>query len=175
MKLETGLLIALLTTGSAYASEITVALNEATPQGAGKSLGNVVISETDYGLLFTPHLSGLPSGIHGFHIHENASCEPGEKEGKMVPALKAGGHLDPAKTGVHKGPYDNSGHLGDLPGLVVNNQGQADYPVLAPRLKSLKDIQNHALMVHVGGDNYADAPDALGGGGARMACGVITK
>ncbi|MBM3511952.1 MAG: superoxide dismutase [Cu-Zn] SodC1, partial [Alphaproteobacteria bacterium] len=24
-----------------------------------------------------------------------------------------------------------------------------------------------------GGDNYADAPAALGGGGARIACGVI--
>jgi len=28
-------------------------------------------------------------------------------------------------------------------------------------------------MVHVGGDNYSDNPEALGGGGARMACGVI--
>ena len=28
-------------------------------------------------------------------------------------------------------------------------------------------------MVHVGGDNHADHPAALGGGGARMARGVI--
>jgi Cu-Zn family superoxide dismutase len=28
-------------------------------------------------------------------------------------------------------------------------------------------------MIHVGGDNYADHPMPLGGGGARMACGVI--
>ena len=32
---------------------------------------------------------------------------------------------------------------------------------------------NHALMIHVGGDNFHDHPAALGGGGARMACGVI--
>jgi len=27
-------------------------------------------------------------------------------------------------------------------------------------------------MIHAGGDNYTDEP-ALGGGGARVACGVI--
>lgn len=28
-------------------------------------------------------------------------------------------------------------------------------------------------MIHVGGDNHHDTPAALGGGGARMVCGVI--
>jgi superoxide dismutase, Cu-Zn family len=28
-------------------------------------------------------------------------------------------------------------------------------------------------MIHSGGDNYSDAPAPLGGGGARIACGVI--
>jgi superoxide dismutase, Cu-Zn family len=28
-------------------------------------------------------------------------------------------------------------------------------------------------MIHAGGDNYADAPKPLGGGGARVACGVV--
>ncbi|WP_313680471.1 superoxide dismutase family protein, partial [Pantoea vagans] len=46
-------------------------------------------------------------------------------------------------------------------------------PVLAPRLKSLKEIKGKALMVHAGGDNHADHPAPLGGGGARYACGVI--
>ncbi|UBX48652.1 superoxide dismutase family protein [Providencia alcalifaciens] len=174
MKFKLCLLAALFTTGTAYAAQTTVELKEATANGEGKSIGEVVISETEYGLLFTPKLSGLQAGgVHGFHVHENPSCEPGEKDGKTVPALKAGGHLDPAKTGVHKGPYDKTGHLGDLPGLVVDSQGNATYSVLAPKLKTLKDVQNRALMVHAGGDNYSDHPEALGGGGARMACGII--
>ncbi|MEY0949143.1 superoxide dismutase [Cu-Zn] SodC [Providencia manganoxydans] len=173
MKLKICLLAGLLTTFAANGAEKTVELKEATAQGEGKTIGEVVISETDYGLLFTPKLTGLAPGIHGFHIHENPSCDAGEKEGKMVPALKAGGHLDPEKTGVHKGPYDKTGHLGDLPGLVVDTKGNADYAVLAPRLKELKAVEKHAIMVHVGGDNYSDHPEALGGGGARMACGVI--
>jgi Cu-Zn family superoxide dismutase len=28
-------------------------------------------------------------------------------------------------------------------------------------------------MIHGGGDNYADAPALLGGGGARVACGIV--
>ncbi|MSE18644.1 superoxide dismutase [Cu-Zn] SodC2, partial [Pantoea agglomerans] len=65
------------------------------------------------------------------------------------------------------------GHLGDLPAVYVDDKGSATYPVLAPRLKSLKEIKGKALMVHVGGDNHADHPKPLGGGGARYACGVI--
>ena len=57
---------------------------------------------------------------------------------------------------------------------VVGADGKAGYPVLAPRLKRLADIQGRSLMVHVGGDNHADHPAPLGGGGARVACGVIS-
>ena len=28
-------------------------------------------------------------------------------------------------------------------------------------------------MIHAGGDNYSDLPKPLGGGGDRIACGVI--
>ena len=35
------------------------------------------------------------------------------------------------------------------------------------------DMEGHSLMIHEGGDNYSDAPKPLGGGGSRMACGVI--
>ena len=45
-------------------------------------------------------------------------------------------------------------------------------PVLAPRLK-MADLKGRALMIHAGGDNYADQPAPLGGGGVRWACGVI--
>ncbi len=51
--------------------------------------------------------------------------------------------------------------------------GGATESVIAPHLKSLNEVKNHALMIHVGGDNYSDNPKPLGGGGARFACGVI--
>ncbi|MCL7653093.1 superoxide dismutase family protein, partial [Klebsiella pneumoniae] len=84
----------------------------------------------------------------------------------------AGGHSDPQHTGKHEGPL-GAGHLGDLPLLVVNDAGVADQPIIAPRLKTLAEVKGKALMVHVGGDNMADSPQPLGGGGERFACGVI--
>lgn len=152
-------------------AQTTVSLQMADEKGAGKAVGSVSIAQTQYGLVFTPDLKGLPPGLHGFHVHENPSCDPKEQNGKMVPALAAGGHLDPAGTKKHDTPWGN-GHLGDLPALYVDNNGNASQPVLAPRLK-LADVNGRALMVHVGGDNHADHPQPLGGGGARMACGVI--
>ncbi|WP_044470558.1 superoxide dismutase family protein [Mannheimia massilioguelmaensis] len=143
------------------------------PEKGDKAIGKVVVTESPYGLVFTPELTGLSAGLHGFHIHQNPSCAAGEKDGKKVAALGAGGHWDPKETKRHGYPWEDNAHLGDLPALAVNPDGTATNPVLAPRIKSLDEIANKALMIHVGGDNHSDHPTALGGGGARMACGVI--
>lgn len=152
-------------------ADTTVEMSMVNDKGVGDAIGTVVLSETQYGVVFTPALKGLPPGAHGFHVHQNPSCDPKEQEGKMVPALAAGGHYDPAETKRHGAPWGD-GHLGDLPALQVAADGTAAQPVLAPRLK-LTDVTGRALMIHAGGDNHADKPAPLGGGGARMACGVI--
>ena len=123
-------------------------------------------------LVFSPSLKGLTPGLHGFHLHQNPSCAAQEKDGKPVPALAAGGHYDPQNTKQHGSPWGD-GHRGDLPPLYVDPNGHANQAVLAPRLKP-SDLIGHALMIHAGGDNHADHPAPLGGGGARVACGVIT-
>ena len=153
------------------AAEVVVPMHMVNEQGMAQAIGQVTISESAHGLVFTPQLTGLPPGVHGFHVHENGSCAAGLRDGKSVPALAAGGHYDPLGSKRHSTPWGD-GHLGDLPGLVVDHHGQASYAVLAPRLK-LSDVKSRSLMVHVGGDNHADHPEPLGGGGARMACGVI--
>ncbi|AVZ84791.1 superoxide dismutase family protein [Acinetobacter sp. WCHA45] len=139
-------------------------------KGVGASIGTVTFKQTAKGLLITPALGKLSPGEHGFHIHENGSCEAALKDGKMGAALAAGSHFNPEKVAHHGTPLD--GHLGDLPALTVNDKGFATTPVLAPRLK-LTDIQGRAIMIHAGGDNYSDSPKPLGGGGDRVACGVI--
>jgi len=165
--LVTGLVIA----ASGYAAETNVSMNIAEAKGTGAAVGSVRIVETRYGLVFYPTLTGLPPGVHGFHVHENPSCAPGERDGASVAALGAGGHLDPQGTKRHGEPWGD-GHLGDLPPLYVSADGSANTSVLAPRLK-LADVLRRSLMVHAGGDNHSDHPAPLGGGGARVACGVI--
>ena len=140
--------------------------------GTGKMIGTVTISESPNGLVFTPALTDLPPGPHGYHVHENGSCGVNEKDGKKVAAGAAGGHYDPNGTKQHLGPTGN-GHLGDLPPLVVGGDGRATVAVTAPRLTRLAEVKGKALMIHAGGDNYADKPQPLGGGGERIACGVI--
>ena len=161
-----------LTIGTARAEDLQVQMHLTAPDGLGDAIGTITISETDYGLAFTPQLEHLSPGLHGFHVHQNPSCLPAAKEGKMVPGLAAGGHFDPQDAGFHDTPY-GKGHLGDLPALFVDENGKADSPVLAPRLKKLEQVKGRALMIHAGGDNYSDMLAKLGGGGARMACGVI--
>ena len=160
----------MLFTGTTLA-DTTVQMNMVDAKGIGSSVGTVSISNSKYGLVFSPALKGLPPGAHGFHLHENPSCDPKEKDGKKVAALAAGGHYDPSNTKRHDAPWGD-GHLGDLPALFVDATGNANQPLLAPRLKA-SDLAGRALMVHAGGDNHADHPAVLGGGGARIACGVI--
>lgn len=162
---------ALAVSSWAVQADVSVSLYTATTSGKGEKVGTVMLKDSPHGLIIVPSLKGLSPGLHGFHIHENPSCEPKQKGGKAVAALSAGGHFDPEQSGKHDHAW-GSGHLGDLPALYVDGDGTANYPVLAPRL-TLKQVRQRAIMVHAGGDNHSDHPAPLGGGGARVACGVI--
>jgi superoxide dismutase, Cu-Zn family len=161
----------LLLSGIVFAENVNIKVNLVNEQGIGKEIGTITATDSKFGLILTPQLSDLAPGPHGFHVHDKPDCSHVMKDGKAVPALAAGGHYDPANTGKHEGPYGD-GYLGDLPALYVGADGKATLPVLAPRLKAV-DIKGRSLMVHAGGDNYADVPAPLGGGGARVACGVV--
>jgi Cu-Zn family superoxide dismutase len=159
----------------AFASaDVTVQMNAVTETGIGEALGRIVISKATHGIVLTPELTGLPPGAHGFHVHEVADCSPAQNdEGEMAAAQAAGDHYDPEGKMQHGSPLVGDGHLGDLPVLVVDQLGRATEAVEASRL-SFEDIDNRALMIHAGGDNFSDVPEKAGGGGERIACGIIT-
>ena len=161
----------LVLSGTALAGQ-EIEMHKVSADGIGDSIGTVTIEDTEYGLMLTPDLTGMEPGAHGFHVHENANCEPLEVNGQQSAAAAAGGHYSPEGTDFHGGPY-GEGHLGDLPILMVDEEGAATTPILAPRLK-VSDLQNRALIVHEGGDTYFDNPK-LGGGGPRIACGTVGK
>ena len=124
---------------------IEVKVQQLDPANGNKDVGTVTITESNYGLVFTPNLQGLAEGLHGFHIHENPSCDPKEKDGKLTAGLAAGGHWDPKGAKQHGYPWQ----------------------------EKLDEVRGHSIMIHAGGDNHSDHPAPLGGGGPRMACGVI--
>lgn len=154
---------------SANATAATVTMKDLA---SGSIVGKVVLSESLYGAVFTPALSSLPAGLHGFHVHANGSCDSSMKDGQSVAGGAAGGHYDPQQTGRHGAPWQDYAHKGDLPPLYVDEAGNAVQPVLAPRL-TLAEVSGKALMIHAGGDNHSDHPAPLGGGGPRVVCGII--
>lgn len=159
---------------TAYAVSNTAAFDmmSAAPDGKSAKIGTVTATDTPSGLEFRLELTGLPAGEHAIHVHEKGSCAPADKNGKPSAAEAAGPHYDPAHTATHKGPYGD-GHMGDLPKFVVADGVDTAVALVAPRLK-LADVAGRALIIHEGGDTYADQPE-LGGGKSRIACAVIPK
>lgn len=155
-------------------AQVMSTLYKTVDYGQGEEIGTVVFIDTDEGLNVRYDLSGLEPGEHGFHVHEKGNCSSQEQNDKMVHAAAAGGHYDPNNTGKHLGP-DGDGHRGDLPKLIVDSEGTAVGNFTFGKEKGLKaeEYKGRSLMVHEGGDNYSDTPTALGGGGARVACGII--
>jgi superoxide dismutase, Cu-Zn family len=158
-----------LAAGPALAAKATITV---TALDSGAALGTIQATDSKHGLVLKPNLSGLPAGPHGIHLHQNGDCSGKEQDGKVVPGLAAGGHFDPKGTGRHAGPWNEGGHQGDLPALAVNADGTATDPLVAPHLK-VADLKGRAIIIHAGADNYADDPKPLGGGGPRIACGVV--
>ncbi len=106
-----------------HANQVTVVLHGT--DDANTKLGSILFNDSPYGLVITPQLTELPPGAHGFHLHAHPNCNDH--------GMAAGSHFDPKKTNTHLGPYD-TGHLGDLPVLFVGADGEANTPLLAPRL-----------------------------------------
>jgi superoxide dismutase, Cu-Zn family len=117
------------------------------------------------------HVRDLPPGFHGFHVHTTGACEPPD-------FMSAGGHLNP--TGASHGD-----HAGDLPSLLVNEDGSGLLVATTDRfsLADLRDEDGSAVMVHALADNFANIPERYGGpdaetlatgdSGSRLACGVV--
>jgi Cu-Zn family superoxide dismutase len=156
----------------ALAQDATVEIHAVSVDGVGEPIGTVQLSDGDAGLTLAVDVRRLEPEQHGFHLHEDGSCEPAANaEGVVAAAQAAGDHYDPEDTEVHAGP-EGDGHKGDLPRLEVGSDGTATTELMAPHL-TVAEAHGRSLVIHAGGDNYSDQPEPNGGGGARVACGVV--
>jgi len=155
----------------AFAQSATFDVSRISETGVGEKIGTITAVETKQGMSFQVEIKGLPAGEHGFHVHERGDCGPGMKDGKMSAGEAAGPHYDPEGKKSHRGP-SGDGHKGDLPMLSLDDKGTAK-TVNVENLK-MSDISGKAIVIHAGGDNYTDQPEN-GGGGARIACGVVPR
>jgi Cu-Zn family superoxide dismutase len=167
----------------------------------GDFVGVVQLSRTDEGKVAISVRKAeniQPAGeFHGFHVHTTGECDPDAVDpatGETVPFYSAGGHFNP-DSGIH------GDHAGDLPTLLVNDDGTAELRFVTDRfrLKDLFDDDGSAVIVHAGRDNFANIPatapddgrryhshledvfgpdsltEATGDAGSRFACGVVRR
>ena len=136
----------------------------------GREVGRIKLLETTAGILIRLKLKGLPSGSHGFHIHETGKCE-GDFE-------SAGGILNPL--GAKHGYLNDEGPMmGDLPNLIVPANGEIEVDLVSAFATLAKDAEDTlidtdgaAFVIFERPDDYATDP--VGNAGTRVACGVIT-
>jgi superoxide dismutase, Cu-Zn family len=116
-------------------------------------------------------VTGLTPGPHGMHIHESGSCTTPDFQ-------SAGGHFNPdAKK--HGSLSPEGPHAGDLPNLLVEEDGSADTVLavsrglLAEGPSSMLGTQQRSLVIHADPDDQKTDPS--GNSGARVVCGVIER
>lgn len=138
----------------------------------GDTVGNVIFTQTDSGVILDITISDLPEGAHSLHIHEQGKCAtPGFES--------AGGHFNPSNR-EHGFLNPRGPHAGDLPNIVIGANRRAQKRIRT-KLISLRNGQSNSLLkeggtsvvIHERPDDYVTDP--AGGGGSRIACGVIIE
>lgn len=119
----------------------------------------------------------LTAGKHACHIHEKGDCEC---EGFKC----AGGHFDPGPSGNSDPDANHGYHAGDLPNIVVDENGHGSMETITTRVTLSKGPvsilyaasapEGTSIMIHANEDPYAPGESGSGySGGPRLACGKI--
>lgn len=150
----------------------------------GAEVGTATFTESDGAMRVEVDVRDQEAGFYGLHIHGIGLCEPNSaapnEPDNRGDFLSAGGHLG-------AGEADHPDHAGDLPSLLVMENGQAQLSFRTDRvsLTDVTDADGAALMLHSEPDNFANIPERYAAGGpdadtrgtgdagGRLACGVM--
>lgn len=152
-----------MATGTPVAGGASATAMLATATGA--PVGRATATDVAGGVRFTIDATGMPPGTHGAHVHMVGRCDAPD-------FASAGGHWNP--TGMKHGAMNPQGpHQGDLPNLVIANDGRGTIAATIPgaTLAALMDADGAAMVIHAQPDDLKTDPS--GNSGGRIACGVF--
>lgn len=138
-----------------------------SPTSGSTAAGTVTFTQRGDGAVDVEvSLTGVPEGVHGFHIHEKGDCGDNGNA--------AGGHYNPTSTS-HGAPSDDPHHAGDFGNVTADPQGNV-HTRFTTRSITVAAGPNtavgHAVILHANPDDLKTQPS--GNAGARIACGVVT-
>ena len=154
-----------------FVSQVYAAQGKAVIKGTAtdsKIEGWVTLTEVPEGLKVEAEVKNVsPTGKHGFHIHENGSCEDAGKA--------AGGHFNP--DGVSHGLLEKDGHehahAGDLGNIEIKEDGTGKLDALlagASLTEGKYNVNGKSVILHEKEDDFSQP---TGNAGGRIGCGII--
>ena len=183
-----GVVVAAQADASGWRARATLRVADGTEIGQVTFDGKRTETEVSVRLKRLPQNWSLDA-FHGFHIHANNT---GADEGCIADPnatsnlwfLSADGHWK-------ADGQDHSSHHGDMPSLLVNDDGTAEMKFVTGRFEP-SELLGRAVIVHAGPDNFGNVPVGAapaqytandpaavtatkntGNSGDRLACGVI--
>lgn len=149
-----------------------LAAASATVLGAGGlEIGQARFEQGRTGLLIRMEIGagGLTPGWHGLHLHEKGDCSD-------VGAYQLSGGHHGKEAGAHGLMNPDLGpEAGDLPNVWAAADGSAGYEAFTVLTELVPALGGDGLsiLIHAFEDDHRSQP--IGGAGARVACGVVSR
>jgi Cu-Zn family superoxide dismutase len=124
-----------------------------------------LVQLSDGAVEVTVDLTGVPPGVHGFHVHDKGDCGDNGNA--------AGGHFNPLGT-PHAGPDTSSHHAGDFGNVTADASGNVSTRFTTRSVTvepGATSAIGHAIILHANPDDLTTQP--TGNAGGRIACGVV--
>lgn len=111
------------------------------------------------------NLTGVPPGVHGFHVHDKGDCGDNGNA--------AGGHFNPTAS-PHGAPATDPHHAGDFGNVTAGSNGVVNTKFTTRSVTveaGANSAVGHAVILHANPDDLTTQP--TGNAGGRIACGVV--
>lgn len=117
------------------------------------------------------HVSKLPPGVHGFHIHRYGNL-------LKTDCSKCGGHWNPTNA-PHGSRTSPDSHAGDMGNITAKDDGIAKFYFTTKKITLFGELSivGRSVVIHADEDDLGEGghDDSLttGHSGARLDCAVI--